>query len=49
MARARQRGFEAAVALQAFDSYPLFEAIGDSIMTGPTGNNVRDLRILMAY
>jgi glycerate 2-kinase len=36
-------------ALQAFDAHPLFEALGDAIVTGPTGNNVRDLRVLMAY
>ena len=36
-------------ALQRFDSTPLFERLGDSIVTGPTGNNVRDLRILLAY
>ncbi len=47
--RARNRGFETAASLRHFDSYPLFDAIGDSIMTGPTGNNVRDLRILMSY
>lgn len=47
--RARQQGFDAATALARFDSYPLFHAIGDAIMTGPTGNNVRDLRILLAY
>ncbi len=47
--RARQRGFDAATSLANFDSYPLFQAIGDAIMTGPTGNNVRDLRILLAY
>jgi len=23
--------------------------LGDSIVTGPTGNNLRDLRILLAY
>src|SRR5271167_3573888 len=40
--RARLGGFEAATALVQFDAYPLFEAIGDAIMTGPTGNNVRD-------
>jgi glycerate-2-kinase len=39
----------AAPALAAFDTFPLFHAIGDAIMTGPTGNNVRDLRILLAY
>ena len=47
--RARLGGFEAATALAQFDAYPLFEAIGDAIMTGPTGNNVRDLRLLLAY
>ena len=36
-------------ALQAFHAYPVFEALGDAIVTGPTGNNVRDLRVLMAY
>ena len=47
--RARQRGLDAATAVARFDSFPLFHAIGDAIMTGPTGNNVRDLRILLAY
>ena len=47
--RAQQRGLDIATALAHFNAYPLFDAIGDSIMTGPTGNNVRDLRILMAY
>jgi glycerate 2-kinase len=32
-----------------FNSFPLFRRLGDVIETGPTGNNVRDLRILMAY
>jgi hydroxypyruvate reductase len=36
-------------ALAAFNAYPLFEALGDAVMTGPTGNNLRDLRILLAY
>lgn len=35
--------------LAAFDAYPLFHALGDAITTGPTGNNLRDLRILLAY
>ena len=47
--RAQMRGLDVAAALMQFNAYPLFDAIGDSIMTGPTGNNVRDLRILMAY
>jgi glycerate 2-kinase len=36
-------------ALSSFDAYPLFDASGDAIVTGPTGNNLRDLRILLAY
>jgi glycerate 2-kinase len=47
--RARQSGFDTAKALAQFDSSPLLNAIGDAIITGPTGNNVRDLRILLAY
>ncbi len=36
-------------ALSTFNAYPLFDALGDSIVTGPTGTNLRDLRILLAY
>ena len=36
-------------ALSAFDAYPLFESLDDTIVTGPTGNNLRDLRLLLAY
>ncbi|MES2391385.1 MAG: MOFRL family protein, partial [Acidobacteriota bacterium] len=34
-------------ALATFDTYPLFAALGDAILTGPTGNNLRDLRLLL--
>lgn len=34
--------------LQRSDSYNFFHALGDAIIIGPTGNNVRDLRILLA-
>ena len=47
--RARQHGLDVATALADFDAFPLLDAIGDAIVTGPTGNNVRDLRILLAY
>jgi glycerate 2-kinase len=47
--RARERGLDARSALEAFDAYPFFKALGDAIETGPTGNNLRDLRILLAY
>lgn len=49
LARAHARGFHVATAVSQFDGFPLFDAIGDAILTGPTGNNVRDLRILLAY
>src|SRR5215472_9113884 len=47
--RARQMGLDLKRALESFDSFPLLEKLGDTIVTGPTGNNVRDLRILLAY
>ena len=31
------------------DSYSFFEKLGDAVITGPTGTNVRDLRILLAF
>jgi len=36
-------------AVSGFNAYPLFDALGDTVVTGPTGNNLRDLRILLAY
>ena len=30
------------------DSYSFFHKLGDAVVTGPTGNNLRDLRILLA-
>ena len=36
-------------ALAGFNAHPLFDSIGDAIVTGPTGNNLRDLRIFLAY
>src|SRR5271166_4980595 len=47
--RAQQHGFDVATALADFNAFPLLDTIGDAIVTGPTGNNVRDLRILLAY
>jgi hydroxypyruvate reductase len=49
MARAQKLNLDPQRALAKFDSFPLFEALGDTIMTGPTGNNVRDLRVLLAW
>ena len=47
--RANAQTLDPAAALSKFDAFPLFEKLGDAIMTGPTGNNLRDLRILLAY
>ena len=47
--RAQARGLDAGAHLATFNAYPFFESLGDAIMTGPTGNNLRDLRILLAY
>ena len=49
LSRARARGLDARAALEKFDAYPFFSALGDAIETGPTGNNLRDLRILLAF
>jgi glycerate 2-kinase len=48
-ARLRAAGLDARAGLNQFDAYPLFSGLGDVIETGPTGNNLRDLRILLAY
>jgi glycerate 2-kinase len=47
--RAQSSGLNARAALEKFGAYPFFSALGDAIETGPTGNNLRDLRILLAY
>ena len=49
MERAHAKGLDAGAALEKFDAYPFFSALGDAIETGPTGNNLRDLRILLAH
>lgn len=47
--RARQCGLDIAAALATFDSSSLLSALGDAIVTGPTGVNVRDLRLLIRH
>jgi hydroxypyruvate reductase len=48
VARARAFGFNPEQSLAEFNACPLFTAIGDSVVTGPTGHNLRDLRLLIA-
>jgi glycerate 2-kinase len=47
--RSRAGGLDVGAALLRFDAFPFFKALGDAIETGPTGNNLRDLRILLAH
>jgi len=49
VARANYAGHDPSQALARFDAFPLLDAIGDALVTGPTGNNVRDLRLLLSY
>jgi glycerate 2-kinase len=45
---ARACGLDAALALQANDSWSFFNALGGLMRTGPTGTNVGDLQIVLA-
>lgn len=47
-ARARATGLDPTDYFRRSDSYSFFSRLGDAIVTGPTGNNLRDLRILLA-
>lgn len=46
--RALAFGYDVSASLASFDACPLFTALGDTLITGPTGNNLRDLRILLS-
>lgn len=46
--RARSLGLDADVCYRESDAYTFFNKLGDAIVTGPTNNNLRDLRILTA-
>lgn len=46
--RAHQFGFHLKASLAAFNACPMFTAIGDAVVTGPTGQNLRDLRLLIS-
>jgi glycerate 2-kinase len=47
--RARKGGLEPSEFLRRSDAYNFFKPLDDIVVTGPTGNNLRDLRILLAY
>jgi glycerate 2-kinase len=46
--RAHAFGFSPEQSLREFNTCPLFTSLGDAVVTGPTGHNLRDLRLLMA-
>ncbi|HVB33264.1 MAG TPA: DUF4147 domain-containing protein [Patescibacteria group bacterium] len=45
--RARAAGLDPSAFFTRSDAYSFFARLGDAIETGPTGNNLRDLRILL--
>lgn len=47
LARAQKLGLDAKACLANNDSYRFFEPLQDLIMTGPTGTNVMDLRLML--
>ena len=48
LARGRALSLDARNFLEASDAHTFFAALGDTITTGATGTNVRDLRLLLA-
>jgi hydroxypyruvate reductase len=49
LARARAQGINPLMALDHNDAHSLFEALGDSVVTGPTRTNVNDFRALLVW
>lgn len=48
LARAKAAGLNPREAFQRSDAYTFFNRLDDAVVIGPTGNNLRDLRILIA-
>jgi glycerate 2-kinase len=48
LARARALGLDPGDFFRRSDAYSFFRNLSDTVETGPTGNNLRDLRILVA-
>ena len=49
MSRARVLNLDATYYLAESDSYHFFRSLGDTLDTGFTDNNVRDVRIWLAF
>jgi len=48
LARAMAAGLDPGDAFRRSDAFTFFSRLNDAIITGPTGNNLRDLRILLS-
>jgi len=48
LARAEELGMKAGEFFRASDAGTFFARLDDAVVTGPTGNNLRDLRVLLA-
>ena len=48
IARAMALGIDPEAELKRFNSFAVFDALGDTVITGPSGNNIRDLRIFLS-
>jgi glycerate 2-kinase len=49
LSRASAAGLDVTDFLRRSDAYTFFDRLGDTIITGPTGNNLRDLRVLLTH
>lgn len=45
--RAAAQGLQTTAALDAHDAHRFFGALGDAVVTGPTGTNVNDFRAIL--
>src|SRR3984957_12514519 len=48
ISRATELGMNAGEFFRASDAFTFFSRLDDAVVTGPTGNNLRDLRVLLA-
>lgn len=48
LTRAKSAGLDPRSAFRKSDAYTFFSALDDAVVIGPSGNNLRDLRILLA-
>ena len=49
LSRASAAGLDPNEFYRQSDSFSFFDVLGDAIVTGPTGNNLRDMRLLIAF